>query len=283
MIIFLWSGCVSGLARIESASLSPHTVEYYKRTLTEFDRALFYKPAQNTHEDHEDITLMMAPLIIGQVIKPADHKLAQNSFGEVYVDAPGRVSIDTARPTIYTDITVTEIDGEPYDQILYVWWYETEYAQHPDDTLSLRGIRITLGKDGFPLVCEILDDDRVDLMFVSQSLERAAKKVYGPPLSGRLYSVEREVNDTPHTVVARILEDGPVPTGPYVYLQVESKAVTTLSCRCTPSQVSHIVESTYYDLMPLEALGSWGLQTVRHGIAYGDRLGLQRRLRWPAP
>jgi len=179
-------------------------------------------------------------------------------------------------------MTETQIEGESYDQLIFVWWYQIPRPQSGSYVLSLRGVRITIGKDGYPLICEVLDDDPVDLMYVSQTLEQAAKLAYGQPHVGRYYSVEREYEEIPQSIVARLLEDGPVPMGPYVYLQAGSKAVTTLSCRCMPSQMHHIVESRYYDLIPLETLGRWGLENLKRFTAYNDRVNLDQRLRWPA-
>lgn len=281
-LIFLCSGCASELSRITSASLPSATVSYYARTLNEFDYAYFYKPARQSEETNEDIQFTLAPLIIEQTIRSAEPHSSQSGFGAIEINATGSISIDPEHPTVYTDISETLIDGESFDQLVYVWWYQIPRPPSGSYTLSLRGVRITMGKEGYPLICEVLDDDPIDLMYVSQTLEQAARLAYGPPLMGRYYSVEREYEEIPQSVVARLLEDGPVPMGPYVYLQADSKAVTTLSCRCMPSQMHHIVESRYYDLIPLETLGRWGLESMIRFTAYQDRLNLDQRLRWPA-
>lgn len=281
-LMLLYTGCASELSRITSASIAPATKPYYARTLNEFDHAYFYKPTRQSEENDEDIQFTMAPLIIEQAHQSSETRSSHSGFGAIEIDATGNISIDLEHPTVYTDITETQIDGEFYDQLIYVWWYQIPQPQPNRYTLSLRGVRITMGMDGYPLIGEVLDDDSIDLMYVSQTLEQAAMLTYGPPLMGRYYSAEREYEELPQSVVARLLEDGPIPMGPYVYLSADSKAVTTLSCRCMPSQMHHIIESRYYDLIPLETLGRWGLENIKRFIAYQDRLNLDQRLRWPA-
>ena len=56
----------------------------------------------------------------------------------------------------------------------------------------------------------------------------------------------------PDVVVAGIVEDGPIPMGPYVYVDAADQRVTTLLCRCSPSQVDRITDTGYYQL-------EWGL------------------------
>jgi len=139
--------------------------------------------------------------------------------------------------------------------------------------------------DGFPCVWAILAAGFVrdhsaplKLLFVSDSLEQAAAKAFGPPLPGRRYSIERDVGDAPTTVVPRIVEDGPIPMGPYVYLAADTHALTTLLCRCEPSQARSFIETDYYDLQDLADLGTWG----RPWRDWGNVLfQIQDHLRWP--
>lgn len=282
----IFSGCASPQSRIDASSLAPYAVKYYKRAWMEYDHAIFYKP--DAINDDDGLQFALAPLLIEQVRSPNNNTAPQirisqitipHGFGAVAINTDGHFSVDPSQPTVYTDAVVTPINGEPYDQLIYVWWYQP--ASTPSRTdLLMRGIRITLGKDGFPLVCEVLDDDKVDILFVTRTLENAAKKAFGSPLHGRQFSAERGVSDAPLTVVARLLEDGPVPMGPYVYVLAGSRDVTTLSCRCAASQIDRFVETKYYNILPLEVLGVWGFQNVKIHAAFGDQLTLDQRLRW---
>ena len=77
-------------------------------------------------------------------------------------------------------------------------------------------------------------------------------KEYPAPLPGRRFWVERAVADTPGVVVARILEDGPTPMGPIVYLKSVSRDVSTVICRCMNAQASEVVGTSTYRLATLD-------------------------------
>jgi hypothetical protein len=48
-----------------------------------------------------------------------------------------------------------------------------------------------------------------------------------------------------------LLESGPTPLGPFVYVWQEDKNVNTVICRCMPSRVTSIPTTATYDLAPL--------------------------------
>jgi hypothetical protein len=55
-------------------------------------------------------------------------------------------------------------------------------------------------------------------------------------------------------VVARVIEDGPQPMGPIVYVSADGVTVETLICRCMSSQVDELVASETYPLVADDAL-----------------------------
>ena len=65
--------------------------------------------------------------------------------------------------------------------------------------------------------------------------------------------------------------------------------MTTVLCRCSPSQVEAFIETRYYDLLPLETIdpSSGGLMRWARTLVYGELLkpltgkSLDRILRWP--
>ena len=89
-------------------------------------------------------------------------------------------------------------------------------------------------------------------IYVSASLEAAAASEFGKPLAGRVHAIERATNETPHVVVSRVIEDGPTVAGPIVYLMAGSHDVTTLICRCMPSQAKELLGNGYYRLAELD-------------------------------
>ena len=62
--------------------------------------------------------------------------------------------------------------------------------------------------------------------------------------------------------VARVLDDGPTPMGPFVYLQAATRSVKTLLCRCMPSQAEHFVADEYYQLLPIDYLSGIGVERL---------------------
>ncbi len=94
----------------------------------------------------------------------------------------------------------------------------------------------------------------VFVFFVSSSLELTAKESFKHVLPGRRFAIERPTDQAPAAIVAGTFEDGPIPMGPYVYLSAPDRRITTVICRCSPSQVGEFVQSVYYELIPLETL-----------------------------
>lgn len=199
------------------------------RSTTKFPNACFLKPRSNSAD--EFIT-GMAPLIVQEVAHP-DQTCHRFGAG------------DGGQSVVYFDRSTATLNGHTYEQVRYVWWYA-------GDPPSKQGIRITLDSSGFPCIWEVLTDSSdASLIYVSRSLENAAKTEFGPPLPGRQFAVERDLTQQPNIVVPRLLDDGPVPMGPFVYLENETHDVTTVICRCMPSQADNFVETGYYDLRPL--------------------------------
>lgn len=174
--------------------------------------------------------------------------------------------------------------GQPLRQLAFAWQAQAG-GPGDGDSPRLQGLRITLGRDGFPLLFEVLrDSSGARVLFVGRALEELAAAAHGAPLPGRRYACERAVEDAPRVVVAGLVERGPMPLGPFVYLDREQHDVTTVLCRCAPSQVGGVLESRPYELVPLDALAH-----ARAGEPEGpgpglglDALPLEALLRWPS-
>jgi hypothetical protein len=61
------------------------------------------------------------------------------------------------------------------------------------------------------------------------------------------------VSEAPDTVVARVIEDGPMAAGPVVYLYAGTRNFATLICRCMNSQAKEVAAQDEYVLTRLNA------------------------------
>lgn len=199
-----------------------------------FDFAVLEKPRLGSDGMVDEEVARLAPLIVSEVPTLSagwsrDSSARSGGWGRVCSEA-GR----------------TNIAGHWFKTVSFA-----AMAERPDGTEEeVWRLRMSLNAEGFPIIFEVArPGDKVDPIFVSESLELAARDAYGPPLPGRTYSVEQSVESAPNTVVIKVLENGPMPMGPYVYLRGEAKDIVTLLCRCSPSQVNEFVQSAYYELV----------------------------------
>jgi len=242
------------------------SAEVYQRMTNEFARAEYYKPAESRTNEP---SFTLAPLIMQQVRATGATSSMPDRFGAVDV-SNGVVAFDPSRPAIYWACDTVQIKANTLARFSYVWCYppSPEVApagRRPGDgvpaeggaALPLQGIRTTLNSAGQPLIWEVLAEGTgAKLFFVSQHLEAAAMAEFGKPLPGRRYSVERSLEAAPDVIVARVLDDSPVPAGPIVYLDAVTRSVGTLTCRCMPAQARKLVATTVYDLRPFDLLPS---------------------------
>ena len=226
------------------AVAQPACPDAYERALRSFARAQFYKPQE---VDPESLSFKLAPLLLQE-------SLATNA---PLADSPGALSthpevdLNPAEPAVYFSVDTLELKGKPHTRFSYLWFYPQGGQRPAGGSLPVQGVQITLSSSGIPALWEVLaDTSGCDLLFVSQNLESAATLEYGKPLPGRKFSIEAATNQAPKILVARILDDGPVPMGPIVYLSAGSRDVSTLICRCMPAQAKTLTGTSTYALLP---------------------------------
>jgi hypothetical protein len=189
----------------------------YDRTDRDFESGLLWRP----EEGEESPQRALAPLWVEQV----------SSDG-----VP-----DGAQPIVRFSSGVTRLAGREHTTWTYAWY--------PRGGAATQGLRMTLGSDGFPLIYEVLRDSAgARLIFVDAALEERAARDHGAALPGRRFAVERSVEEAPRVVVGGLLEPGPIPMGPFVYLWETTADVNLVLCRCMPSRVDAILESRPYRL-----------------------------------
>lgn len=245
-----------------------HAAKVCARTATAFDLGLYYKPGEHGMTGLERAVV---PLIVDQADsrKPGPETLicTPNAAGECL----------SRSATVYSATSGVTIGGHAFDQVLYVWFYHS-----PDGGVVVRGVRVVVGPDGFPMLWEALSPDGpARVFFVSRALEELAARQHGSQTSPRRFAVERDVARAPGVVVARVLDDGPVAIGPWVYLgRPPAREIVTVLCRCMPSQVSEFVRTMKYDLQPIEAIPHGVFSSWIEGLT--AREDLTELLRWPA-
>lgn len=261
--------------RVENRTDPIAATELRNRAKTEFEWAMLVKPRDVANAAYD---LAQAPLFAVQ--------LAEED-GPSALDARPRHLADVGGQWLFAKLTDVFVDrrsvsiaGRPYDQVLYAW----ECAAYPERSIRrvswrICGVRATIGGDGRALVWELLTDPQQDELYVSSAFEDAAKARYGGPLPGREFSIERSVDSAPRTIVADVLEDGPIPMGPYVYLADQGRTVTTLLCRCSPSRMNEVAQVAEYELRDVEELG----ETWAQGLVASPQRPLDERIRWPGP
>lgn len=267
--------------RAEPEILKPEKVrQMIDQTKRNFRIARFNKPAD---ANNESIEHKFAPLIVEETDLVPTSKIG--AFSNPYINdetAPLRPD------TVYFHVGTISDGNKELDYIAFLWWYEKPIGCVPmplSATLQTRGVRIVLGPDGMPLLWEALTEGSLRVFFVPESLEAAAKAQFGDPLPGRNFSIERDVEVCPNVVAVRQLNDGPVPIGPYVYIDATpARAVTTILCRCMDSQFDEVVEPAIeYRLESLESLDTKWLRESA-GVEFDKLLKpepLDRFFRWP--
>lgn len=256
----------------------------YSRATNEFTTAHFLKPAE---PQDPDVTFKLAPLIIQEGI---GDKSFTEGFGALSL-SNGMVVLDRSSPTVYVQVDQVEIGAKSHQRFTYLWCYSVGNPIHDDRALGIQGVRITTDFAGSPVIWEVLaDESGLDLVFVAESLEAAAKRQWGKVQPGRRFVLEQARRKAPRTLVARMIADGPVPMGPIVYLQRNTRNVSTLVCRCMPAQAKSLLTSSVYQLKAIQAENSdLLLQMLRDRLKFRaafwpgakDAPGIEKKLRLP--
>ena len=253
-----------------------------------FERAQLLKPRENTNIA---LSFMLAPLILQEVC-------------------------DTNSPVvpacIFFQPGVLRINGQDYAQMTYWWTYDrgnstrafglrwqaqrepvfkggsaeliktttrsVDAHQANPTCLSAQGIRLTLGTNGVPVIYEVLGHaDNPAQIFVTQSVEAAARASFGSPLPGRRFAVERSLKEAPAIIVPRVIDDPPVMMGPILFLRARTHEMATLICRCMPSEARELAGSACYTLVPSNAPPSFWIpaRPLAEALRFPARDGLE--------
>ncbi len=237
------------------------------RALLQFDRADYCKPLC---DGDERLECLLAPLILFDApAQSRDHAVPPALPARLVIDDAGIVRPVADEFAVYASISTADLGGRPHAQIVYSWWSTS-------DVRTACALRITLDRNGYPAVWEAVSGEQQSpLIFVSQSLENATAREFGPPLPGRAFAVECPLDQAPDVVVTRVLADSPVPTGPIIYLDVHGH-ITGIICRCMPSQFADIGRTIEFRVEPIEVLAEEGFAgAASDGFLHAGALALR--------
>lgn len=225
-----------------------------------FNHAVLFKPVEGGLDS--PLLVRLAPLIIQEITDTNAANLWRDEFG-----------MPDYSPLVVGQTGATTLGSNIHKQFLYSWTYAS--SSPPQQTIrTTQGVRLTLDSADAPVIWEVFaDSSRADIIYVSESLEQAARAEFGPPLPGRKFSVERDLAKTPAVVVANVIADGPVAMGPIIFLRSTSRDVTALICRCMPSQFHTLAGQKDYEL-DQNSTNNW------RGDGF-SRTSLDQRLRLP--
>lgn len=221
----------------------------------------------------------MSPLIVREVAAP----YADLRFG-LSIDTVGRADDpgDEERRVIYFHEDDASIAGIRRNRIAYLWMFE-EAGDSDRRQVGVQGFRMTLDDNGSAQFWEVLSSASPQMIYVAQSVENAAEEEFGTPSPRRRFAVERPIDQAPRTIVPRILADGPLPMGPFVYIDGSEHAITTLLCRCMPSQIEDFRSNAYFELrrLPSATVDLPGSALFHERLREADAIPLQERIRIP--
>jgi hypothetical protein len=201
---------------------------------------------------HEAILLKPKP---GGAALPIERQLAPLIMAE----AANAGTEDNPAIKIHCSVGSTQVHGRNHVQLTY-WWRVGEVQPPFKRTGDNVGVRLTLDSNGKPVIWETLSSAPGPVIIsVAESLNKGAKRAYGPPLPGRDFSIEQSDKEMPDVIVARLVDDAPAVMGPMVYV-ARSGQITSITCRCMPVQAEKLVAELTYQIVP-EDLSPFGFPT----------------------
>ena len=217
--MYAWAALLTsnGIAREEAKLLEKCVAKAGKK----FDRVAVWRPAAY---EGDALIARFAPVVALEWPEQRDYDDDYDRIGAVRLGGTQShidVHIDPTDPIVYSYTTVAKIQGHRLRQLNYVWWFAERpemtrrdpVAGHVDGAM----VRITIDDNDVPLFVESsLNCGCAHEVFVSNAMEDAARDVFGDPLTGKRFSVERPLCDKHDIVVIHAFKaDSSIP-GPLI-------------------------------------------------------------------
>jgi hypothetical protein len=209
-------GCAGPDARTSTPLNAAARQQIYQRASEPMTKVALFKPRTDAHPDY----IYLAPLLF--------HPL----------------TTQTEFPALSFYTNAISIYGHSLKQLTWFWRPSTPASGKA--VSDHQGVRMTFAPSGKPVLWEVLSDRTgAELIFVSQELEMAAAREFGPAPTGRVCSIERPLSEANRTIVPTVVDDGPVPMGPMVYLN-GGEDIAIVACRCSEAQAEELsAQGTY--------------------------------------
>lgn len=279
--------------RVSQSAASTSSHEPYRSLYDEahhnFKSVWLLKPREGSADVRE---FDLAPLIVQEVMSGSGGAPRTPRFGALEAGDDGEVGVNHEAPSVYVETGTIRVRSVSYETLTFRWYYSR--GMPPHTYIDAKALRLVLDSDGFTVAYDMTHIPSVYVaargprrLFVSKSFERAAREEFGGPLPGRRFSAEKGLAEAPLAVVIRVVEDGPQPMGPYVYIGALTCRVITLLCRCSPSQMDEVLESGYYDLVPFDRVRDLARRIPGSPLDAGDDQDagvagpVEDALRWP--
>lgn len=212
-----------------------------QQAVNSLETAFLLKPLET---ESSGLAFQLAPLIFQEC--PASEGCATPLKPGTLTPSESGPRFAASASTIYWHMDTVELQGSPHARLAYIWFYPVAGLAETNQFVA-QGVRITLDSNGRPSIWEILGKQSgTTILYVSNSFEQKARQEYGAPLPGAFHA--SDAGNT-NTVIARLLEDAPVPMGPIVHVN-SGGDMTSVICRCMPTQVNSLGGSGTYKLVP---------------------------------
>lgn len=250
------SWTTKGIER-EEAKLSEKSVAKAQKL---FHRVAVWRPAKTMERT---LIERYAPIIGMEWPTNRTYDAGSDRIGGVRLARDGKkieVHIDSAKPTLYTYTTVAKIGGERLQQLNYVWWFSERPAMADKDPVAghIDGamIRITLDDNDDPLFVESsLNCGCGYVIFVSDAVELAARRAWGPRLPDKRFAVEKHAVGKRDMVVIDTFDADASPAHPLVLAAAGYHEVCQVRFQTPESyNMLDMVEDVSYDLVHYDML-----------------------------
>lgn len=219
-----------------------------KRAEERLAQAIFWKPKVPSPIS---LDLAQAPLFMEEKF---DHTDDRNDRSEMFLIPLRNFDHGTTNPPtvfVWPAEGLEMLNDGALSRRIFAWYQSAPKGEVDHVKPQLRGVRITYNREGLPILWEASHGpDRPLLVFVSAELERTAVEQFGPPLAGRLFAVEKPIDETPQWTVVGAVSDAATAMGPVVHIRQPSGEMSSIICRCMPSLTDEVVETRTYQLAP---------------------------------